>query len=145
MSAVSWDFRLTALRVRKGGHKKANKKDCPKTEKALTKKEQAERSLAERNLAERNLAEKDDTDICPICARPLGEKREKHHTIPKSKGGTETILIHPICHRKLHKVFKRTELVRHDGDITPVLENPEMQIFIRWLKGKPPDFYRRTR
>ena len=86
-----------------------------------------------------------DAPICPICSRPLGEKREKHHTIPKSKGGTATILIHPICHRKLHKVFKRTELARHGGDIAPALEHPDMQTFIRWLDGKPPDFYRRTR
>lgn len=87
----------------------------------------------------------DIAPICPICGRPLGEKREKHHTVPKSKGGKETILIHPICHRKLHKVFTRVELARQAGEIKPILDHPDMQTFISWLSGKPPDFYRRTR
>lgn len=82
--------------------------------------------------------------ICPLCDRPLGEKREKHHVIPKSKGGKETVLVHPICHRKIHKVFTRTELAKL-GTIEALKTNADMTAFIKWLARKPPDFYRRTR
>lgn len=84
------------------------------------------------------------SETCPLCERLLGEKVEKHHVIPKSKGGTETVGLHPICHRKIHKVFKRTELVKL-GTIDALKTHPEMANFIRWLAKKPPDFYRRTR
>lgn len=82
--------------------------------------------------------------VCPLCDRPLGENREKHHIIPKSKGGSETALVHPICHRKIHKVFTRTELVKL-GTIEALKDHPDMAAFIKWIARKPPDFYRRTR
>ena len=83
-------------------------------------------------------------ELCRLCGRPLGEKSEKHHVIPKSKGGKETVKLHPICHRKIHKVFTRTELATLGG-IEPLQTHPDMETFIRWVAKKPPDFYRRTR
>ena len=47
--------------------------------------------------------------ICGLCDRPLGQRVERHHIIPKSKGGTETVPVHPICHRKIHKRFTNRE------------------------------------
>jgi len=84
------------------------------------------------------------THICPLCDRLLGKKKEKHHIIPKSKSGTETVLVHPICHRKIHKVFTGTELVKL-GTIEALKDHPDIVAFIKWLDRKPPDFYRRTR
>ena len=82
--------------------------------------------------------------LCPLCARPLGRLRERHHIIPKSKGGRKTVELHPICHRKIHSVFTNTELERM-GTIEALIVAPEMQTFIRWLKGKTPDFHAPTR
>jgi 5-methylcytosine-specific restriction endonuclease McrA len=81
---------------------------------------------------------------CALCGRPLGKASEKHHIVPKSKGGRDTVTIHPICHRKIHKVFTRTELARL-GTIEALKDHPDMQAFIKWIARKPPDFYRRTR
>ena len=67
--------------------------------------------------------------ICPLCDRPLGQKREKHHIVPKSKGGTETVSVHPICHRKIHKVFTRTELAKL-ATIEALKDHPDMAAFI---------------
>ncbi|MEL7231679.1 MAG: HNH endonuclease, partial [Pseudomonadota bacterium] len=53
-----------------------------------------------------------DTELCPLCGRPLGRRIERHHVIPKSKGGREVVDLHPICHRKIHSVFSNTELAR---------------------------------
>lgn len=83
-------------------------------------------------------------DICPLCERPLGRKRERHHIVPKSKGGTEMVAVHPICHRKIHKVFTNAELAAL-GSIEVLKSYPEMERFIRWLKRKPPDFHAPTR
>jgi 5-methylcytosine-specific restriction endonuclease McrA len=81
---------------------------------------------------------------CQLCNRPLGEKSEKHHVVPKSKGGKETVELHAICHRKIHKVFTRTELADF-ASIEPLKNHPDIEKFINWLRNKPPDFYRRTR
>ena len=45
---------------------------------------------------------------CALCDRPLGRRAEAHHVVPKSEGGTETALIHPICHRAIHAAVKAT-------------------------------------
>ena len=81
---------------------------------------------------------------CALCERPLGRRVEKHHVVPKSKGGTELVAIHPICHRKIHKVFTNTELARI-GTIEGLKAEPEMRRFISWVRKRPVDFHSRTR
>jgi len=85
-----------------------------------------------------------DETICPLCGRPLGRKREGHHIVPKSKGGTEVVDVHPICHRKIHRVFTNAELAGL-GTIEALKGHPEMVKFTNWIARKPPDFYNRTR
>ena len=63
--------------------------------------------------------------ICPVCDRPLGRRVEGHHVVPKSKGGREVVDIHPICHRKIHKVFTNTELAGL-GTIAALRGHPEI-------------------
>jgi len=85
------------------------------------------------------------TQFCPLCDRPLGTITEAHHVIPKSKGGRKTVLLHPICHRKIHRVFSNTELAAFKGRLDLVKQHPDIAAFVRWLKRKPPDFYAPTR
>lgn len=82
--------------------------------------------------------------ICPLCDRPLGRRIERHHIVPKSKDGREVVDIHPICHRKIHKVFTNAELAGL-GTLDALKAHPDMVTFIRWLRGKPPDFHAPTR
>lgn len=84
-------------------------------------------------------------DICPLCDRPLGRKREKHHLVPRLKGGRETVTLHPICHRKIHSLFSEAELAQLYNNTDALRRHPEITRFITWLKGKPADFYRRTK
>jgi 5-methylcytosine-specific restriction endonuclease McrA len=83
-------------------------------------------------------------DVCPLCGRPFGRKVEKHHIVPKSKGGRITVPLHPICHRKIHKVFTRTELTAL-GTIEALRDHPDIKTYVSWIRKKPADFYRRTR
>ena len=83
-------------------------------------------------------------ESCALCDRPLGRRVERHHVVPKSKGGREVVPVHPICHRKIHKVFTNTELAGF-ASLEPIKDYPEMRRFIRWLARKPPDFHAPTR
>lgn len=81
--------------------------------------------------------------ICPLCKREMAVPCNLHHLIPKSKGGknTPTILLHKICHDKIHAVFTETELKRNYNTIEKLQDNEEMQKFIQWLQNKEPAFY----
>ena len=86
----------------------------------------------------------DVPETCPLCARPLGARIEKHHVIPKSRGGTDTVPLHPICHRKIHSVFSNRELEAM-GSIAALLRHDEIGKYVRWVSKRPPDFSSRTR
>jgi len=86
-----------------------------------------------------------ETEICPLCLRPLGRRRERHHLIPRLKGGRETVNLHPICHRKIHTLFTEAQLARSYATIEQLRADPEIQRFVTWLDGKPADFHAATR
>lgn len=84
--------------------------------------------------------------ICPICERELwkGDSIDRHHFVPKSRGGKESQYLHKICHRKIHSMWTEKELEREFSDPNAVCVHPEMQKFIAWIKKKAPDFYDRN-
>jgi hypothetical protein len=83
---------------------------------------------------------------CPICGRPLASPYNLHHLLPLSKGGkgTTTVLLHKICHDKIHSVFTEMELKRHYNTIERLKENSEIVNFIQWVEKKEPQFYDRS-
>jgi hypothetical protein len=81
------------------------------------------------------------TDICPLCDRPLGQRRERHHLVPRLKGGKQVVLLHPICHRKIHSLFSEALLARSYASIEALRAHPEIGRFVTWLAAKPPDFH----
>lgn len=83
--------------------------------------------------------------ICPLCKRPLGSSYNKHHLIPKTFRGKETVDIHRICHDKIHSLFTERELKQEYNTIEKLLQHEEIQKFVKWLANKHPDFYERNR
>lgn len=83
--------------------------------------------------------------ICPICEREMwkGSSVDKHHLVPKCRGGKKTEYMHKICHRKIHSIWKEKELEKKFNDHNLIIENEIMQIFIAWIKKKEPDYYDR--
>ncbi|MEL6835329.1 MAG: HNH endonuclease [Bacteroidota bacterium] len=71
----------------------------------------------------------------------------KHHLIPKSKGGTHgaTIMIHNICHQKIHSLFTEKELSENYNTVEKLRASEEMRKFIKWVGKKDPSFYQRNR
>lgn len=81
-------------------------------------------------------------DLCPICGRylVLGKSVDKHHFIPRLKGGKESTLLHVICHRKLHSVFTESEMANKYNNPEECKNHPEIKKFIKWVSKKDPEF-----
>lgn len=82
---------------------------------------------------------------CWLCERPIGTRVEWHHPVPKSRGGRETVAVHPICHRTLHTLFSNVALAKAGIDRAALTASPELARFLSWIDGKPPDFHAPTR
>ena len=78
--------------------------------------------------------------ICWLCGRPAGKNMVLHHPIPKSRGGRDTVPMHPICQQTLIANFTNTELQMHGMDVEGLLANPNVRKFVDWVAKKDPDF-----
>ena len=86
-----------------------------------------------------------EEDACALCGRPLGRRVERHHVVPKSQGGRETVPVHPICHRAIHAAVANRDLARLYPTLEALRGQGEIARFLRWIAGKPPDFHAPTR
>ena len=82
---------------------------------------------------------------CPLCGRPLveGPSVNRHHLVPKTYGGRETVDIHRICHNKIHAVFSEKELARDYHTFERLLTHDQIRTFVNWVRKKPADYYSR--
>ena len=81
---------------------------------------------------------------CWLCQRPLGRKVERHHPVPKARGGRETVKVHPICHRTLHRTLDNKTLEAIGDDVGALRREPAIARFLAWVASKPPDFHAPT-
>lgn len=80
---------------------------------------------------------------CPLCNRELisGPSVDDHHLIPRSvKKNNDTILIHRICHQKIHSLFTEKEIGLYYNSIDKLLTHEEIKKFVVWLQNKDPEF-----
>lgn len=84
---------------------------------------------------------------CPLCGRELieGKSINKHHMIPRTFGGRESVWMHRVCHGKIHAVFTERELLQHYHTPERLLEHPEVQKFVRWIRRKDPEYVTKHR
>jgi hypothetical protein len=80
------------------------------------------------------------TAVCWLCSRPLGKTTVLHHPIPKSRGGRDTVPMHPICQQTLTANFTNSELQRHGMNVDGLLADPSVRKFVDWVAKKDPDF-----
>jgi len=88
-----------------------------------------------------------EIEICVICKRKLGNVNiSKHHLIPKSRGGkkSELIIIHNICHQKIHSIFTEKELKRNYNTVEKLVTHESMIKFINWVAKKDPAYYQKN-
>ena len=77
---------------------------------------------------------------CWLCSRPTGSEVIWHHPIPKSRGGRDTVPMHPVCQNFLIANFTTSELQRHGMDAASLLADPAVAKFVAWVANKDPDF-----
>ncbi len=82
---------------------------------------------------------------CWLCGRSLGETVDRFHPIPKSRGGRDTVPVHPICRETIDANFTASELVRHAESGTPLTDNETVARFVKWVAKKPADFHSATK
>ena len=82
-------------------------------------------------------------DLCPLCNRELASPYNRHHLIPISKGGkhTTTLLLHKVCHDKIHAVFSEAKLKRYYHTIERIHQDESITHFIKWVQKKEPEYY----
>jgi 5-methylcytosine-specific restriction endonuclease McrA len=84
-------------------------------------------------------------ELCPLCGRPLGERTQDHHLVPKSRGGRETVTLHPICHQAIHANVSNSDLERKYPTIEALQAREDVARFLEWVADKDPDFHVATR
>ena len=74
----------------------------------------------------------EEEQFCPICGRELipGTSINEHHLTPQRFKGKVTILIHKVCHDKIHNTFTDYELRDIYNTIESLISHIEIQKFI---------------
>lgn len=78
--------------------------------------------------------------LCWLCGRPTAKNIVWHHPVPKSRGGSDVVPMHPICQQTLIANFSNSELQRHGMNVEGLLANPNVRKFVDWVSSKDPDF-----
>ena len=86
-----------------------------------------------------------DPETCWLCGRPLGRRVEWHHPLPKSRGGRDTVPVHPICHRTIHAFVANRDLATSYATMDQLRAREDIGRYLRWIVDKPPDFRAPTR
>jgi hypothetical protein len=80
-----------------------------------------------------------ETVRCPVCLHEyaLGET-SRHHAVPKSRGGRETVRLCKPCHKQIHALFTEKELEREFPTVEALLEAEPMAPWVRWIRKRKP-------
>ena len=68
-----------------------------------------------------------------------------HHLIPSMFGGKEKVELHIICHDKLHHTFTEREMLNYYNTIERILENEDIQKFVKWIQKKDVNYYSKNK
>ena len=73
--------------------------------------------------------------VCPICE--VSEGISKHHVLPKSQGGKETVLICEECHKQIHTTLTNKQIEKSFVSIESLKEHEEIAKWITWRQKHP--------
>lgn len=84
----------------------------------------------------------EELGVCPLCERIMFKgSSDRHHLIPVSRGGKETVFLHKICHQKIHHTLTEKQLEKEFNTAEALLKNEEIIKFVKWVKKKDPRYY----
>jgi hypothetical protein len=75
---------------------------------------------------------------CALCERAVPSLAyiEKHHTVPRSKGGKETVTVCMDCGNQIHELFSNKELRDTYNTIEALKKDERVWRWIRWIRKK---------
>jgi uncharacterized protein with PIN domain len=74
-----------------------------------------------------------EAHVCALCERDVS-RVSKHHIIPKSQGGTETVELCSTCHKTLHKFFSNRTLAREKSTLEALRTDPDIARYLAWVR-----------
>jgi hypothetical protein len=78
---------------------------------------------------------------CPICKRSAPPSaQEKHHTVPRSEGGKDTIIVCIDCGDMVHQIFTLKELKKEFNSVEKIVGHEGIQKWVKWINKKPDQF-----
>ena len=74
---------------------------------------------------------------CPLCERQIAlDYTTKHHLIPKSRKGKETIRLCRDCHKQLHVLYSPKELQKRMSTIELLKLDDKVKTWIDWISKR---------
>ena len=74
---------------------------------------------------------------CPICEREVDFSfTNKHHVVPRSRKGKETIRICRDCHRQIHAFFTNKQLEKNLNTIELIRQDEKIKKYISWISKR---------
>lgn len=79
----------------------------------------------------------DDPIPCSVCGRSTPpEYQEKHHLVPKSRKGKETVPVCINCGDQLHTLFTLKEMRDSFNTLEKILADERIQEWVRWIRKR---------
>jgi DNA-directed RNA polymerase subunit RPC12/RpoP len=77
----------------------------------------------------------DDSPLyrCALCERQVRQV-SKHHIVPKSEGGRDTVDLCAACHKTLHSFFTNETLSAHLNTLEALRQDPDIARYLRCLR-----------
>jgi hypothetical protein len=70
---------------------------------------------------------------CALCEREV-RSVSKHHIVPKSEGGRNTVDLCSACHKTLHSFFKNETLAEKLSTLDALREDPDIARYLAWVR-----------
>ncbi|MBI5669643.1 MAG: HNH endonuclease [Chloroflexi bacterium] len=73
------------------------------------------------------------TYTCALCERAVRQV-SKHHIVPKSEGGRDTIDLCAACHKTLHSFFTNETLANELNTLEALRQDPDVARYLMWVR-----------
>ncbi len=70
---------------------------------------------------------------CALCEREVRQV-SKHHIVPKSEGGRDTIDLCAACHKTLHSFFTNETLANELNTLEALRQDPDVARYLAWVR-----------
>jgi len=73
--------------------------------------------------------------LCALCERTVPDQYlEKHHLVPRSEGGKETVRLCIDCANQIHILFSNNELRDSYNTVETLRSNSRVWQWVRWVR-----------